>query len=369
MLVVMVTRLALLTVLLFRISVAQDADPDQLFREAVEAQRSGNNELAVAKYQTLLKLRPDLPAVRANLGAALVQLRRFDEAIAEYERALAAAPGVVQIRVNLALAYYKAGRIDRASAEFETSHQQAPEEKRITLLLADCWLQQGQNRKVIALLEPLDAQYRDDLTFSYLYGSALMRDNQTDRGQEIMDRILRNGDSAQARVMMASARMRRQDWAGAQKDLERALEIDPTLPGLHSLYGVVLDEVMDKRARAQYEKELEINPNDFAANFHLGAYELHDGQLEKAEAFLKRALEIRAEDPGALVQLANVRSAQNRREEACQILEGLTKRYPEFREAHIVLANVYYRLKRKADGDREREIAQKLSTQTTGHIH
>lgn len=369
MLVRMVVRIPLLAVLLMHAAFAQDASPEQLFRDAVEAQKRGDDALAVAKYRELIELRPDIVEAHANLGAALSRLRRFDEAIAEYERALAGAPDRVQIRLNLALAYYKAGRIDRAAAGFETSHNLAPEEKRITLLLADCWLQQGENRKVIALLEPLDAQSRDDLTFSYLYGTALMRDNRSGRGQEIMDRILKNGDSAQARVLMASARMRRLDWKGAQADLERALEIDPALPGLHSLYGVVLDELMDARASDQYRKELELNPNDFAANFHLGAYALHDSRLDAAEAYLNRALDIRPGDPGALLQVANLRSAQGRRDEACRILEGVTQRYPDFREAHVVLANLYYRLKRKDDGDREHEIARKLSAQAGTHIH
>ena len=369
MLVMMVVRVALLAVLLTDAARAQDASPEQLFREAVEAQQRGEDALAVSKYQELVKLRPDIVEAHANLGAALSHLRRFDEAIAEYERALAGAPDRLQIRANLALAYYKAGRIERAATEFETLHNLAPQEKRITLLLADCWLQQGENRKVIALLEPLDPQYRDDLTFSYLYGTALVRDNQNGRSQEIMDRILRNGDSAQARILMASARMKRIDFLGAKADLERAIEIDPTLPGLHSLYGVVLDELMDTRASAQYQKEVELNPNDFAANFHLGVYALHDSRLDAAEAYLNRALEIRPGDPGALLQFANLRSAQGKRDEACQILEGITKRYPDFREAHVVLASLYYRLKRRADGDREHELAQKLSAQASTHIH
>lgn len=365
----MVVRVVVPALLLIRAAFAQDADPERLFREAAEAQQHGDDALAVDKYQALIKLRPDIVAAHANLGAALTHLRRFDEAIAEYERALALAPDQAQIRVNLALAFYKEGRIDRAAAEFEKSHSLAPEEKRITLLLADCWLQQGENRKVIALLEPLDAQNRDDLTFSYLYGTALMRDDRTDRGQEVMDRILRNGDSAQARVLMASARMKMQDWKGAKADLERAIEIDPALPGVHSLLGVVLDELMDTTASAEYRKELELNPNDFSANFHLGVYALHDNRVEAADAYLEKAVEMRPGDPGALLQLANVRSAQDRREEARGILEGVIQRYPDFREAHVVLANVYYRLKRKADGDRESEIARSLSAKAAGHIH
>ncbi|HXN48965.1 MAG TPA: tetratricopeptide repeat protein [Bryobacteraceae bacterium] len=362
-------RVLVPALLLIHTAFAQDADPAQLFREATEAQQHGDDALAVEKYRALIKLRPDSVAAHANLGAALTHLRRFDEAIAEYERALAGAPDQLQIRANLALAYYKAGRIDRAAAEFEKLHGLAPQEKRFTFLLADCWLQQGDNRKVIDLLEPLDAQNRDDMTFCYLYGTALMRDDRQDRAQEVMDRIFKNGDSAQARVLMASARMKMQDWKGAKADLDRAVEIDPALPGVHSLLGVVLDELMDNTAGAQYQKELEVNPNDFSANFHLGVYALHDNRVEAAEAYLVKALDMRPGDPGALLQLANVRSAQGKREEARGILEGVIQRYPDFREAHVVLASVYYRLKRRDDGDRENEIARKLSEKSASHIH
>lgn len=355
-----VMPIAVLLAFLAGTGVAQDSSPEQLFRSAVEAQRQGDDALAVSKYQELIKLRPDVVEAHANLGAALVHLRRFDEAIAEYERALALAPDQKQIRANLALAYYKAGRIERAATEFESLHEAAPADERITLLVADCWLQEGENRKVIDLLAPLDAEYGNDLTFSYLYGTALMRDNRMDRGKEVMDRILRNGDSAEARVLMASARMRMLDYLGAKADLERALALKPDLPGLHSLYGLVLDQLMDVNARAAYEKELELNPYDFAANFHLGVMALHERDFDKAEQLLGRALAVRPGDPGAQLQFANVRAGQGKDEEACRLLEDLTKRYPDFREAHIVLASVYYRMKRKADGDRERELVKSL---------
>jgi hypothetical protein len=48
-------------------------------------------------------------------------------------------------------------------------------------------------------------------------------------------------------------------------------------------------------------------------------------------------------------------------EDARNQLEGIVKESPNFTEAHVTLATVYYRLKRKADGDRERAIVQKLN--------
>jgi hypothetical protein len=43
------------------------------------------------------------------------------------------------------------------------------------------------------------------------------------------------------------------------------------------------------------------------------------------------------------------------------LLESVTKQAPQFVEAHVTLATVYYRLKRKADGDRERAVVEKLN--------
>jgi len=47
--------------------------------------------------------------------------------------------------------------------------------------------------------------------------------------------------------------------------------------------------------------------------------------------------------------------------EARAALESIVKESPQFVEAHVSLATVYYRLKRKADGDREREIVKTLN--------
>jgi hypothetical protein len=48
---------------------------------------------------------------------------------------------------------------------------------------------------------------------------------------------------------------------------------------------------------------------------------------------------------------------------ACSVLESVLKQYPDFLEAHVSLAQVYYRLRRKEEGDREREIVQKLKAE------
>jgi Tfp pilus assembly protein PilF len=72
---------------------------------------------------------------------------------------------------------------------------------------------------------------------------------------------------------------------------------------------------------------------------------------------------VRPRDPGAEFQMASIKVAQGKLEEARQRLENTIKESPTFVEAHVTLATVYYRLKRKADGDRERGVVQKLNAE------
>jgi tetratricopeptide (TPR) repeat protein len=67
---------------------------------------------------------------------------------------------------------------------------------------------------------------------------------------------------------------------------------------------------------------------------------------------------VRPGDPGALYQRASIHAQQGRTEQARGELEQLVRDFPAFAEAHATLATVYYRLKRTADGDRERALAR-----------
>ena len=62
-------------------------------------------------------------------------------------------------------------------------------------------------------------------------------------------------------------------------------------------------------------------------------------------------------------QLAAIALDLGKVDEARRELESLVKETPEFTEAHVSLSMAYYRLKRPADGKREREIVEKLTAE------
>ena len=78
----------------------------------------------------------------------------------------------------------------------------------------------------------------------------------------------------------------------------------------------------------------------------------------------QRALRVRPGDPGVRYQMATLDVIAGNLDHACSKLEKLIQETPQFVEAHVSLATVYYRLKRKEDGDRERATVLKLNAES-----
>jgi tetratricopeptide (TPR) repeat protein len=343
---------------------AQSSDAERLYANAVRLHQAGDIENAIREYKAFLVLYPNVVEARSNLGAAYARLGRYEEAIEQYRQALLLKPDNTQIRFNLALAYYKGALYSEAAAEFSKVRAADPLNKNALLLLADCHLQTGETKKVIELLAPLATSAPDDLTVAYILGTAYIEEKQTEKGQMLIDRILRNGDSAEARLMMGSAQLMIHDYPGAVKEFERAIALNPRLPTAHSLYGQALLSSGNRDAAIKaLQAELEVNPNDFRANLYIGMLLNEDQKYTEALKYMEKALGVRPRELNVSYYIATIYIALGKTVEAERLLEDIVKQAPDFVEAHVKLATVYYRLKRKEDGDRERALILKLNAE------
>jgi len=341
-----------------------DENPERILARAVQSHQSGDIEGAIRDYQAYLALRPERVEARSNLGAALGRLGRYGDAIEQYKRALALDGRNQVIRFNLAVAYYKAARLVSASKELEAVVAAQPEDKNSVLLLADCNLRMGEFKRVVELLTPVETAEPDNRGVAYMLGMALINDKQLDKGQEKIERILRDGDSAEAHAMMGTIYLTVTEYDKALNEFKRAVELNPKLPYVNSFYGQTLVRMGDtEEAMAAFRRELEINPNDFDSCLHMGVLLNKDQKLDESRDFLWLALTLRPNEPNARFFLASIDVAQGKLNEALPALEQLVKDAADFVQAHVMLATVYYRMRRKADGDREQAIVNKLNAE------
>jgi tetratricopeptide (TPR) repeat protein len=340
---------------------------EESFARGVQLHQSGDVLGAIEAYQDALGQEPGRVDARSNLGAAYVRLGRYDDAAREYRRALETEPRHAGVRFNLALALYKSALVGEAEEELGRVLALEPGHQAALLLRADCRLQRGDDAGVVALLEPHETTLAQDRLFSYLLGTALLRRNELERGQTFIDRLFKEGDTATARLLMAVAHLGRKDARAAEVELARAAELDPKLPTVHSLHGrALLDSGRRAEAADAFRRELGHNPNDFDSNLYLGLLLKDDNKLDEARDYLKRASRLRPQDPRVLYGLGSVYLSAGDVVEAEKALEAVTVAAPDYLQAHVLLAMVYYRQKKKDLGDRERTIAERLQRERQG---
>jgi len=340
----------------------QSANPELLFREAVAAQQRGDDAAAVSKYRELMKLYPDAIEVRANLGATLARMGRFDEAIEQYRAALAKSPGNAALRMNLALAYYKKGASKEAIEQLAPLHQEQPGDARIATLLGDCYTHTGQDDRAIAILTPVEAAHPEDLGVEWLLGSALIRTGRKREGLERVDKVARQGHNAEACLLAGQTALNLNEFERARDYADAALAIDAKLPGALTLRGTVLTYLGDNVGSIEtLRKALAVNPDDFEAHLSLGAVLHTERDLDGARQHLARARQLNPSSTLALYEWARLERTEDHLEAAVKDFEQLVREDPNWAQPHVELAALYFRLNRQEDGERERATFDRLN--------
>ncbi|HTA68804.1 MAG TPA: protein kinase [Bryobacteraceae bacterium] len=166
---------------------------------------------------------------------------------------------------------------------------------------------------------------------------------------------------AEAHTSLAWARFHEWDWAGAEKEFKRAIELNPSYPTAHSWYGEYLmvqgrfDEALAEMNRAselnplspalnlalgyrlyyahqypeaieQIQKTLAMDATFVPAHVFLGrAYE-QKGTYPEAIAEMRKALELSEGDTNELAALGHAYSVAHQVDEAKKILDQLKER-------------------------------------------
>jgi tetratricopeptide (TPR) repeat protein len=342
-------------------AVAQSTSPERLFRDAVAAQQHGDDALAARKYQELLKRYPDAVEAHANLGAALAKLERYDEAIEQYRAALAKRDNKA-LRMNLALAFYKKGAFREAVEQLDILHKAEPGDARIATLLGDSYAQLGQDEQVIALLTPVEAAHPDDLAVAWLLGSALIRAGHKRDGLARVDRVARQGNSAEANLLAGQTALKMNEFERARDYADAALRLNPKLPGVLTLRGTVLSYLGDDPgAISALRKAVEDDPKDFDAQLGLGAVMHNERDMDGAREHLQLALRLKPDSNLARYEWARLERTEGKVEEAVKDFEKVVHDDPDWAQPHVELAALYFRLNRQADGDRERAVFDRLN--------
>jgi tetratricopeptide (TPR) repeat protein len=336
-------------------------DVDGLMGAAVAAQQHGDNQSAIENFRKALAIRPDILEARAGLGAALAASGQLDAAIAEYTTVLDAAPDKTAVRLNLGTVYYKKGDLAHAREQFEAVHVAKPVDVPAAVMLGYVYNKMGRYAEAVDLLTPLEPGHDSNMELEYALAFGLIQTGNVKDGVPRMEKVAKTTNRADAYVIAGAALLSRHEMKSARIDLEAAIHLDPSIPGVASMAGQASYAMDDFNTAALYfQTALRQNPRDFDANLDLGAIRFQEQKFEDARPLLELALELQPSSPIARLEMAKLNVSMEKNAEAAAVLEDLIKAAPNWMEAHWALSTAYYGLHRPDDGKRERLIAQEL---------
>ncbi len=260
---------------LSRVQIEYWKDSETLFRHALDVTRdnwlahdnlgaallqTGRLQEAIEQCEEALRIKSDDAKAHNNLGAALQQTGRLQEAIGQYEQALRIEPDDAEVHVNLGSALSLAGRFAEGIAQYEQALRIKPDDAKtyynlgLTLSLAGRFAEGIAQYEQALRIKPDYAKARHNL------GSALQ---QTGRLQEAIGQY------------------------------EQALRIEPDDAEVHVILGLALEKTgRTPEAIGHYEQALRIKSDYAGAHYNLGNALLHEGNVSNSLAHYEQALRI-----------------------------------------------------------------------------
>jgi tetratricopeptide (TPR) repeat protein len=337
---------------------------EQAFARGVELQQHGDLDGARKAYEESLQMVPRRADALSNLGIVFAHLGDYSSAIDSYKKAVEIDPHLYEVRLNLGIAYYQIRDFESANRELSRVISSQPGNQQARLLNGLCLVALDRLKEATRDLESVYRADPHNLAAAYALATTYLGTGDTEKARKLADAVFSKVDSAESYLIFGSLRLAGKEFADAIKDFSAAVSLNPRLPLLHSQLGNAYFYSGDReQAKKEFKEELTINPRDFNANYRLGRLLREDGNLVDAAAHLQTALQLRPDDTSSLYEKAQLLQSQGETERAVDCLEQVVRQAPDFTPAHVLLARLYYKLKRPGDAERERSIIARLNAE------
>jgi tetratricopeptide (TPR) repeat protein len=165
--------------------------------------------------------------------------------------------------------------------------------------------------------------------------------------------------SAEVHELNAESLEMQGKWKEAEGEYRAVLARDPRVPGIHYRLGrLMLSEpntppAIKEAAKAEFQQELKIDPNNAGAEFVLGELARQSEQWQESTAHFAKAVTLDSGFTEAYIGLGRSLLGANKPVDAAPPLETAAKIQPDNPEVHFFLATAYRRAGRKTEADRE----------------
>jgi tetratricopeptide (TPR) repeat protein len=227
-------------------------------------------------------------------------------------------------------------------------------------LLAIALLETGRPREAVDRLEPALAKRPDDPDLLYYLVEAHQQ-----LSKQVFEKLRATSpDGPRTHQMLGEAFAVSGNRDAAEKHFRAALAQRADLPGIHYALGELSLASGDyEKAELEFRAEAQLSPGSAAAAYKRGVTLGNLGRTVDAIAELKRAMTLQPDMPETLLELGKALNAAGDAKSAEQYLQKVLAAEHDTslaETAHFQLAQVYRKLGRPADADRELQAFKEL---------
>jgi tetratricopeptide (TPR) repeat protein len=205
------------------------------------AERQDNTEKALAYLLAAKQRAPEDPEVLFEFGKVCLERNLVDDALAALSKAVELKPDNDSYVYVLGSANVARGHLPDALALFQQLLQKHPHDAILTYALGAVYYLQGKYSEAEASLKQSLAVQPDQVAASYYLGLTYDAIGDDDRAIPIFRDLLKNNPQhAPSYVKLGSILLRAHQYEEAQRDLERAVSLDPDSVEAHYQLGLVL---------------------------------------------------------------------------------------------------------------------------------
>jgi superkiller protein 3 len=331
--------------------------------------RTKRSDEAVKAFEIVLQKVPNHPQATLNLGLQYVAHADYARGVTLLNRAREFGLDSYQLEFNLGLALYNLKRYDEASAALQSSHVLSPNSATPLYYLglvawasgqdetaADLWDQAIQlqptlpeanfmlgealrkNRRAEASIgfyqRALDQDPNKFIYYARLGGTYVML-GQSEAALEVFSRGLKRFPRLpEAHYFVGIAARAKADYALAEAELRKSLTLRPDNVDTLAQLGFIVGE-RDRHLEAEklLHRAIAINNKHFYANYDLGRILVKSKRYEEALPILKHAATLKSRNPGVHYQMFIALSRLKRKDEADREL-AVFKQLEADRKAH-----------------------------------
>ncbi|MGO9244978.1 MAG: tetratricopeptide repeat protein [Verrucomicrobiia bacterium] len=282
---------------------------------------------------------PQNSRAQYNLGGALTQTGKIDEAITHYEQALRIKPDYAEAHNNLGMVLAKTGKIEEAVTHYKQSLQINPKNAEADNNLGSAFFQEGKINDAIGRYEQA-LQIRPDYAEAHRnLGIVLMQTGKIqDAIAQYEEALGSKPDYADAHYSLGLALARLGRLQEAVQHWEQALRIKPDYAEVHYSMGVILERAgRVTETREHYEQALRSKPDYGEAHENLGNILLQEGKTSDAIGHYEQALRSKPDYADAHYSLGLALARLGRMPEAVEHWEQALRIKPDYAEVHFAL--------------------------------